>query len=245
MFNREHHQKIAEVLERLDAQVLKEHSCYFGGGTAIALMNGEYRESVDIDFLVSRIDSFRALRYLLSGPQGITPITRNGMELVLARDIRADQYAIRTMIRVDKTNIKFEIISEGRISFEVPKYKDRVGNIVTLSRVDLVASKLLANADRWNDEGVFSRDLIDLAMMKVNQKEFQLAMKKAQVAYGDSAIHALFKASNRLLSEESPLDRCLSVMKISVPKALIWQNIEDLRGIANKFSKANSIGSTQ
>lgn len=244
MFKREHHRKIAEVLQRLDDQVLRDHECYFGGGTAIALMNGEYRESVDIDFLVSNIECFRALRHLLTGPKGIAPLTRSGRELVLARDIRADQYAIRTMIFVGNTNIKFEIISEGRIRFEVPKNKDRVEDIHTLSRVDLVASKFLANSDRWSDDGVFSRDLIDLAMMRINQKEFQLAMEKARVPYGDSVLHTLFKASNRLLGAESPLDRCISVMNISVPKALLWQNIEDLRRLGDNFAKANSIAGT-
>lgn len=60
MFKREHHQKISEVLKRLDAKILADHACYFGGGTAIALMHGEYRESVDIDFLVSDLDKYRS-----------------------------------------------------------------------------------------------------------------------------------------------------------------------------------------
>jgi hypothetical protein len=34
----------------------------------------------------------------------------------------------------------------------------------TLAPVDLAAEKLLANADRWADDAVFSRDVIDLAM---------------------------------------------------------------------------------
>jgi hypothetical protein len=95
LFKREHHQKIFEVLQRLDAQVLKNHACYFGGGTAIALMNGEYRESVDIDFLVSDLTGYRALRELLTSPEGISAITKSGRELVLAREIRTDKYGIR------------------------------------------------------------------------------------------------------------------------------------------------------
>ena len=126
LFKREHHQKIFEVPQRLDAQVLKNHACYFGGGTAIALMNGEHRESVDIDFLVSDLTGFRALRELLTGPEGISAITKSGRELVLAREIRTDQYGIRVMLRVGDINIKFEIISEGRIIFDVPKAKDYV-----------------------------------------------------------------------------------------------------------------------
>ncbi|MBM3349738.1 MAG: nucleotidyl transferase AbiEii/AbiGii toxin family protein, partial [Betaproteobacteria bacterium] len=31
------------------------HQCFFGGGTAITLRHGEYRESVDIDFLISDV----------------------------------------------------------------------------------------------------------------------------------------------------------------------------------------------
>ena len=53
MFERPHHQRIAHVLAALDADALRQHACLFGGGTCIALRYGEYRESVDIDFLVS------------------------------------------------------------------------------------------------------------------------------------------------------------------------------------------------
>ena len=50
MFERPHHQRIAQVLCALNAPLLRESNCLFGGGTAIALRFGEYRESVDIDF---------------------------------------------------------------------------------------------------------------------------------------------------------------------------------------------------
>ena len=231
MYRREHHQKISEVLQRLDAQILKDHACYFGGGTAIALMNDEYRESVDIDFLVSDLTRYRALRELLTSPKGIATITKNGRELVLTREIRTDQYGIRAMLRVGDINIKFEIISEGRIAFDVPKAKDCVGDVVTLSRVDLVASKLLANVDRWNDDAVFNRDVIDLAMMKVNKNEFHQAIEKAKLAYGDSVLTSLDKAINRLFTKEDFLNRCITVMKMSVPRAVLWQNLERLQAL--------------
>ena len=234
MFKREHHQKISEVLQRLDPQILKDHECYFGGGTAIALMNGEYRESVDIDFLVSDIQKYRSLRQLLTGSNAISPLTLSGRELVLAREIRADQYGIRTMIRVGDTNIKFEIISEGRIIFETPKSKDQIQGIATLSRLDLISSKLLVNADRWSDDSVFSRDTIDLAMMKVSKKELHQAIEKSREAYGDSILTSLNKSIDRLLTRESLLERCMAVMKISTPKALLWQNLGDLKLRAEK-----------
>lgn len=55
MFGRQHHQKIAAVLAKLDPCILKKERCYFGGGTAIALVFDEFRESVDIDFMTSDI----------------------------------------------------------------------------------------------------------------------------------------------------------------------------------------------
>lgn len=66
MFERPHHQRIAQVLGALNGPLLRENYCLFGGGTAIALRYGEYRESVDIDFLVSNLASYRNLRQLLT-----------------------------------------------------------------------------------------------------------------------------------------------------------------------------------
>jgi len=59
MFQREHHRRIAYVLEQLDSELLRRHHCLFGGGTALALRYGEFRESVDLDFLVSDREGYR------------------------------------------------------------------------------------------------------------------------------------------------------------------------------------------
>jgi hypothetical protein len=67
IFERTHHQRIAVALQALDAARLRENNCLFGGGTVIALRYGEYRESVDINFLVSDIAGYRNLRQLLTG----------------------------------------------------------------------------------------------------------------------------------------------------------------------------------
>ena len=39
------------MLEALDGDRLRTLRCWFGGGTAIALRHGEYRESVGIDYV--------------------------------------------------------------------------------------------------------------------------------------------------------------------------------------------------
>ena len=111
MFKRPHHQRIAQVLLSLDGTLLRENHCLFGGGTVIALSHGEYRESVDIDFVVSDLTKYRNLRQLLTGSAGIGAIVRKDVKpLSQVREIRADQYGIRTRLSVAGEQIKFEII---------------------------------------------------------------------------------------------------------------------------------------
>ncbi len=40
--------------------------CFFGAGTVIAMLHGEYRESRDADFLVSDLDAYRELRGIVT-----------------------------------------------------------------------------------------------------------------------------------------------------------------------------------
>src|SRR5688500_1513296 len=71
LFERPHHRRVAHALQALDGPRLREWGCLFGGGTAIALRFGEYRESVDIDFLVSDLGVYRELRQVLTGIEGL------------------------------------------------------------------------------------------------------------------------------------------------------------------------------
>lgn len=232
MFERPHHQRIAQVLRALNAALLRDHACLFGGGTAIALVHGEYRESVDIDFLVSDISHYRSLRQLLTGLDGVNSIVRTGAApLVQSREVRADQYGIRTVLRVDGKPIKFEIVLEGRVHLDVPGPSDEVCGIATLTALDMVTSKLLANSDRWGDDGVFNRDLIDLAMMKPPLALLRQAVLKAEGAYGKSVLSDLAKAVQRVKTRHDWLERCMQVMAVNVPKALLWKNIQAIERV--------------
>jgi hypothetical protein len=62
MFQTEHHQRILQILQRLNADVLHICNAYFGGGTLLVLDNGEYRESRDIDFICPFGEGYRNLR---------------------------------------------------------------------------------------------------------------------------------------------------------------------------------------
>lgn len=238
MFKRTHHQAIEQVLRLMNADLLKVHQCYFGGGTAIALRHGEYRESVDIDLMVSDLASYRALRTLVRESGSVLGLFNENTTLISQlREVRADQYGIRTAIGLGQHNIKFEIVLEGRIEFEMPKPTDEVCGVATLSVVDLLASKLLANSDRWADEGVFNRDLIDLAMMKPGFDVFAKALVKAETAYGQSIQQDLEKAIGKLLDKPDWLEKCMRAMGMSdtAPASLVTA-ILSLRGVLRKLN---------
>lgn len=232
MFKRQQHNRIAQVLYALNGRTLLEQRCLFAGGTVIAMRYGEYRESVDIDFLVSDAGCYRNLRERLTGPQGIQTIVREGViPLTQTREMRADQYGIRTMLLVDNQPIKFEIVREGRIEIAPPSATDEVCGIATLTPLDMATSKLLANSDRWNDDGVFSRDLIDLAMMSPPLPLLRTAVSKAEQAYGESILRDLAKAIDALQNRNGWLERCMQVMAVSLPKAQLWQKVRALRRV--------------
>jgi len=151
LFERGHHRRIAAVLGALDADVLAAHACWFGGGTAMALRYGEYRESVDIDFLVSDLTGYRELRCLLTGPAGLVALVRVGATLTPARELRADQDGLRTLLRGDGVAIKFEIRLEARIALGPPGSDDVIAGVTALTPLDLAAP---ASSWRWRIAGV-------------------------------------------------------------------------------------------
>lgn len=187
-FRREHHRLIASLLKRLNAPLLRESECYFGGGTRIALELGEFRESRDIDFLCASRHGFRTLREL------ITQKSLGSLLLAavpLAREVRADRYGIRTFFAVDSTMIKFEIVLEGRI--DLAGVMDRKLQVPVLDEDHMVAEKLLANADRGMDESTHARDLIDLAFMAAayGKRGLRSGLAIAHGAYGAAVLKHL------------------------------------------------------
>ncbi len=234
MVTRSHHQRIAKVLESLDTDLLKRHNCLFAGGTAIALGYGEYRQSVDIDFLVSDLASYRYLRNSVR-EQGLQALMKNnGADKLQASDIRSDQYGIRSKVFVEGKPIKFEIVLEGRIGLAKPGKKDSILGVASLTRLDMAVSKLLANSDRGLDLGVHCRDVIDLAMLNLSKSEFAEAAIKGEAAYGAAILKDLARVIGMLGEANGLLERCMKAMDVSVPRALLWQNISKVKSyIAN------------
>ena len=93
----------------------------------------------------------------------------------------------------------------------------------------MAASKLLANSDRGLDVGMHCRDVIDLAMLNLSKSEFAEAVIKGEGAYGEAILKDLAKVIDMLGEANGLLERCMKAMDVSVPRALLWQNISKLK----------------
>ena len=181
--------------------------------------------------MVSDLPSYRLLRQAMpTGTTGLAPLLGEGAEpIATERPVRTDQYGIRTMLLVEGVPIKFEIVLEGRIELQVPGRSRTVNGIATLAEVDLAASKLLANVDRWADDSVFGRDAIDLAMMDLPPRRLRPAVEKASVAYGDSVTEQMLRAIDAFSQRDGWLLRATRALSINIPAAAVQSKLRALR----------------
>jgi len=218
MFRRAHHRRIYSILEAMNTEFLEATGCCFGGGTCLALRLGEYRESVDMDFLCASRDGYRALR------SAVTNVSLGQVfsdAPILLREVRFDRYGIRTVIAVEDIPIKFEIVLEGRVVFDCERIESLP--VPVLDRVGLFTEKLLANSDRYADRSVYGRDIIDLLVMIERWGEIPaLAWEKAQEAYGEAVTTDFDRAMQRLADDPGYLDECFTILEV---EPLVQQSI--------------------
>ena len=179
---------------------------------------GEYRESKDIDFLCSSREGYRLLREEISETT-LGRIAKKG--IFLAREIRADQYGIRTWLGNQEMKIKFEIVREARIDLSF----QRVATIPVscLDRASAFAEKFLANADRGLDSSTLSRDVIDLAHMIEgwSQADAASGIMIARGAYGSDVDHKLAQVTQKLRNDKRYRSQCIEGLMIATPKVLM------------------------
>ncbi len=215
-FDRPRHQLVWQVLESLNESLLSSVQCYFGGGTRIVLELGEFRESVDVDFLCSDRVGYRELRSMVT-QNTFGDVFSDPYELM--RDIRSDRYGIRTFLLVDGQPLKFEIISEGRI----PLTGTRMAAfpVDVLDHASCIAEKVLANADRGRDESTRSRDLIDLAFMAASWSNDDLiaGIAVADTIYGD-AVHRELGATLDRFEDSAYRKKCIRELAVSDTRRL-------------------------
>lgn len=219
MYNHDHHKKIHHVLSHLDVSIFRESGAYFGGGTLITLLHGEYRWSKDIDFICPVGPGYKKLRkYVMEGAFKPHIFFLDQTSLEFPRDLSANQYGIRFLVMVDGEPIKFEIVAEARIQLDAPEDSDRIP-VPYLNRVDRYAEKLLANADRWPDTSIEARDLIDLAVLRLYEGSSEEAICKAEEAY--PVLAPLKKALQKFQNSTQFRDKCFTALQIKNRSTII------------------------
>jgi Nucleotidyl transferase AbiEii toxin, Type IV TA system len=209
-FRFDFHNTILKVLESLNPELLANNYTYFGGGTLITLDFGEYRWSQDIDFISPFSTSgYKHLRTLILDG-GYQALFHDLSRIQVMRGT-TDQYGIRMMVIVDEVAIKTEIIAESRFELDPPRYPEW-SPVPCLSINDCFTSKLLANSDRFMDDNVKARDLIDLAILRLKFPIPQSAITKAENAY--EVIRPLKIAIERFQTRGDFREKCFSALQI-------------------------------
>jgi hypothetical protein len=140
-------------------------------------------------------------------------------KIALARDVRADQYGIRTFVETDHLKLKFEIIREARIDLAAEEIRRLP--VLCLTRRHCFAEKFLANADRGLDASTLSRDVVDLAFMIEgwSKADAEAGLTIAKGAYGKSVPRSL-AAVVQAMGDKAYRNRCIEGLAITTPKVL-------------------------
>jgi hypothetical protein len=214
-FKLDHHNKILTILNCLNCDVLRKGSAYFAGGTLLALDFEEYRWSKDIDFLASvGTEGYRYLRTIIFD-NGHEALFKHLNEIQITGNRTTDQYGIRMLVVVDDIPIKMEIIAENRFQLDPPRYPTW-SPVPCLSFNDCFTSKLLANSDRYADQSIEARDLIDLAILRLQSPIPQLSIEKAESAY--EVIRPLKRALELFQGRPDYRERCFLGLKVDQTK---------------------------
>jgi hypothetical protein len=227
------HRLVGAILAQMNADLLRECRCWFGGGTRIVLDLDEYRVSADLDFMVSDPHGYAEVRALVR-QRGPAVLFAPGASVRFPREPSTDQYGVRFPVEcVGEDLVKLEIVREARIPLgdgERPAWS----SVGCLARSDAVAEKLLTNSDRWLDASVLSRDILDLAAARVGWGPLPPpAVQKAIGAYGPSVTSDLARAAARFLEpERAPYrERCFTGLAVDTPDRLL----DGVRTLTSEF----------
>lgn len=228
-FKRHDSNCIAQVLHSLDTELLDRCKCFFGGGAAIALALGEFRQSTGIDFWVSDMEGYGELKERITSEDEFASILKPGMYIEQIRPVRPNQFGVATMLRVDGMPIKFEILLEFQGGLRFDSSSTHICGVRTLNPVDMLATKLMANTNRWERDEAFNRDLIDMALMQPTSEVMAQAMSKVrQTIDRDRFEPNLGKAITRMQERDGWLSTCLDQLHVTVPHADVLQLIKNL-----------------
>lgn len=216
-FNHPHHQKILTILKALDSEILLQSGTCFGGGTLLTLEYKEYRWSKDIDLVCPAGPGYKLIRQAIYD-KNYAALFKDTASIETPGQIKKDQYSIIFAVKVEDELIKFEIFNEARITLGKPVQPDW-SPIPCLNIIDRYTEKLLANADRWSNTAVESRDLIDLCVLRKYEILPKEAIEKAEAAY--PVVDPLKDAILNFQRNADYRRRCFSSLQITDPILII------------------------
>lgn len=216
MDKEEFFQQAEQILQGIDKQLLIEQQAYFGGGTMLALEQNNYRLSYDLDFICN-LNRFNQLKRWFASydPQQLFPESN-----FTIKDLRKDAYSIRIPIKTqpELPAVKLEFIAETR--FEIERYETgKIDGLPLLNNTDRFTSKLLANADRGIDSSTYSRDLIDLAILRLSQPIPKDAIATAEANY--QVVEPLIEAIEKFQNKPELRNACYTALRIDNPILII------------------------
>jgi len=135
--------------------------------------------------------------------------------------MRIDQYGIRFPVVIAGDSIRVELIREARIGLG-PAAKPDWSPVDCLSLPDCYAEKLLANADRWADRQVLSRDLVDLCALRWRVGPIPAeAWTKVEAAYRTAARDDLRKAISAFHQKDLYRRQCFEGLGVDASEGVL------------------------
>jgi hypothetical protein len=112
------------------------------------------------------------------------------------------------------TSIRVEMIREARIALG-PAARAAWTKVPVLSITDTFAEKLLESSDRWPDRDDLSRDLLDLAVLRMAHGPVpEAAWSTVESAYGTAPRQDLHRAAERFLGDPDYQERCFTGLDV-------------------------------
>lgn len=219
----QHYQNILVILKNLNLEFLRQCEAYLGGGTLINLETDCFRYSADIDFICSTVAGYKLLRQRIfsEGHRCLFKDDLLNKEITLDRMPKIDRYGIRfpILVSTERIPIKLGIITETRVKLGNPLFPDWNKELASLNIRDRYVLKLMANSDRYLDKSVYSRDLIDLTMLRNNYPLPSGAILTAEAIYG--VTEQLVEAITLFQKDSEYRENCYRQLQIEEPYKII------------------------
>ena len=225
--NRPRNIEIADFLDTLDARLLEDMECILGGGTAVALLNDEYRVTNDLNFVSCTREGYKKLHETIFGGD-FDLLFKAGEAPKRLRDVASNQYGMKAAVELNGAPLALQFARETRFH---GKIQDSQLPVPVLSKVSLFTDKLLANMDRHSDKAALSKDVFDLIIMTKNWGDIpDQAVVDAVKAYGEPVGRCFEIAVVALRSDSDYFRSCVKALDIDSAHELVLSDFIHIVG---------------